>query len=281
MQTLISAQNSDGGWGYRGGSSWTEPTVFALLALGGEPSASAGVARGRAWLATNQREDGGFAPRPSVEPSTWVTALPVLLGGLDSSSERRAVNWLLEQTNQDATFVYRFRRWMLGSGPDSVSLPGWSWYPGTAGWVTPTALTILALRKAARKHNDARIGERIRDGIRFLMSRRCEDGGWNHGSKQALGFQAVSYPETTGLALLALAGAGAAKLESSFAAAERHWRACRSVEGLSWLELGMLAHGRPVPQRPGDITARGVMDEALSTLAAQARSGHNPFLEAA
>jgi hypothetical protein len=280
IPTLLAAQNADGGWGYRGASSsWTEPTAYALLALGDEPTAAEATARARKWLLRNQRGDGGFAPRPSVEESTWVTAIATL-AGCGPDAESRAVEWLLSQTNRDATFLYRLRQWMLGTQSLSEhNTPGWSWYPGTAGWVVPTSLTILALGKVARRHPGARIRERIEQGRRFLLDRMCEDGGWNHGSSRALGFQSASYPETTGLALLALKGLESSRAARSVAKAEEHFRACRSLEGLCWLELGLLAQSRPVPERPPDVPARTLMDSALSAIAARARQGRNPFLE--
>ena len=70
---------------------------------------------------------------------------------------------------------------------------------------------------------------------------------------RALGYDGNSYPETTGAALLALAGA--ANLDKSLAAAERHWRECRSAEGAAWLKLGLLANGRKQEGWPAQVVA--------------------------
>jgi hypothetical protein len=254
---LLAAQNPDGGWGYRGGSSWTEPAAYALMALDGQPEAGPPSDRARRWLARNQRADGGFAPRPSVEESTWVTALAIVAGAATGDAGRRAVEWLLTESGEESTFIFRLRAWMNNTRPQALEegLPGWSWYPGTAAWVVPTSLSMLA--------------------------HVCEDGGWNHGSILALGFQAVSYPETTGIALLALHGADPARLTKSVAKAEEHFRNCRSLEGLSWLQLGLMAQGRPAPAVPEDIRAHTLLDMALAILATRAREGRNVFLEAA
>lgn len=273
---VLEAQNPDGGWGYRGGSSWTEPTAYALVALGGGPACE----RARRWLAANQRADGGFAPRPSVDESTWVTALAVLAGAVTGEAGRRAVQWLLAQSGEESTFLFRLRAWMNSARPQAMNegLPGWSWYPGTAAWVVPTSLTMLALEKAAPRYPDPRIRVRVDQGRRFLLEHACQDGGWNHGSERSLGYQAMSYPETTGIALLALHGAAPAR---SVAKAEDHFRNCRSLEGLSWLQLGLMAQGREAPAAPADVRAHTLLDTALAILAARAREGHNAFLEAA
>ena len=75
QQKLLAYQNADGGWGYGKGSSWTEPTALALLAL---PIRSEARAQASSWLRKMQNPDGGWPPQPSVAESTWVTSLAVL-----------------------------------------------------------------------------------------------------------------------------------------------------------------------------------------------------------
>ena len=279
---LLAAQNPDGGWAYRGGSSWTEPTAYALLALDGETGAGPACERARRFLAGNQRSDGGFAPRPSVEESTWVTALAILAGAATGEAGRRAVGWLVSESGEESGFIYRLRAWMNSTRPQAMEegVPGWSWYPGTAAWVVPTSLTILALERIERRYPDPRIRRRIDQGRQFVLAHVCEDGGWNHGSIRSLGFQAVSYPETTGIALLAVHGTDPARIAKSIAKAEEHFRNCRSLEGLSWLQLGLMAQGHPAPTVPPDVRAHTLLDTALAILAGRAREGKNAFLEA-
>src|SRR5262245_60354752 len=82
---LIGAQNSDGGWPYRKGTSWTEPTVLAVLALGEKSPASA---RGIAWLRSRQKPDGGWPPQTGAEQTTWVTSLVAMLPAESIGQER-------------------------------------------------------------------------------------------------------------------------------------------------------------------------------------------------
>lgn len=283
ITSLLAAQNSEGGWGYRGGGPWAEPTAYALLALGGEPRASGSVIRGARWLAALQRPDGGWPPRASVRQSTWVTALAVLALGerLEASALRSAVLWMLAQSGRESGFWRQLRLRLLGTQSDQDNrAEGWPWYPGTAAWVAPTALTILAMEKAGRRIALPQLEERLQAGRQFLWSTMCRDGGWNHGSNNALGYDSDSYPETTGLALLALHSTTTPKLRVALGAAERHLPACRSLEGTSWLRLGLLAHSSIVSGvHPTSLRSRGVIDDALSLLAARALEGTNRFLE--
>lgn len=281
LTSLRQAQNQDGGWGYRGGASCTEPTAYAVLALTAAGEGGEGIARGRLFLERTQRKDGGWAPQASVEESTWVTALAVLaLADRPGAGCERACGWLAEQSGRESGNIQRFRQWLLGTRQEEdVRYSGWPWYPGTSAWVTPTALTVLALEKASRRKPDPRWRARVEAGRKYLLSRMCRDGGWNYGSTRALGFDFNSYPETTGLALLALAGSGGPKLDRSLNRARQHLEACRSAEGRSWLEMALLAHGwTPVAAPPHSPTVRNVMDAALVLLAQAAAQGRNAFL---
>jgi len=282
VPSLRDAQNQDGGWGYRGGASWTEPTAYALLALAAAGERGENCERGLAWLEKGQRGDGGWAPNRSVDRSTWVTAMAVLVLAerTGAAALPGAYGWLLAQSGRESGYLQRFRDWLLGlSQEQNVSYRGWPWYPGTSSWVTPTALTILALEKGDRSRPDPRRRERIESGREFLLSRRCSDGGWNHGATRAWGYSSDSYPETTGQALLALAGFQEQRLEKSLRCAEGHLQTCRSAEGRSWLEMALLAHGRSPSGFPkDDLTLDSAIDRALIVVAGAARRGKNVFL---
>jgi hypothetical protein len=287
-EDLLGRQNADGGWSYNRGGSWTEPTCYAILALTASGvSHTAEVRRGVEWLRRCQRADGGLAPRESVPESTWLTALALLLPpGLDGIDRIRAENWTVEQTGRESGWVNRLRLWMLGmdSADDSMTFNGWAWYPGTAAWVGPTAVSLLALKKLEKRGGQAdtaSLRKRIQEGRSFLLARRCRDGGWNHGSTRALGYDSDSYPETTGMALLALQGITGPELTQGLLRGQEHLAACQSSEASSWLRLGLGAHGRPnsLPDGTPLPMHSGVMELALAALADAAQAGRNAFLD--
>jgi len=231
------------------------------------------------WLTSGQRSDGGWAPRPGVDESTWVTALALLLPpGLSAGDRQRASQWLLNQSGRESGFIYRLRLRLLGVRLDPTQqFDGWPWYPGTAAWVAPTALTFLALQKLNSSTGDAQIQKRLAEGKAFLLARRCRDGGWNHGSTQALGYDSDSYPETTGVALLALHGSKAPEIGNALDVAERHLMQSHSLEATSWLTLGLLAHGRS-PSEVSVMPHQGTVAISLAAIAGAARQGRNPFV---
>ncbi|MBK5293920.1 MAG: terpene cyclase/mutase family protein [Acidobacteriia bacterium] len=268
VAALVSDQNPDGGWGYGPGESWTEPSAFAILALRASADPSPASARALQWLRKVQRPDGGWAPNPSIEESTWVTAAALL----SVKENPGALAWLLQQSGRESGIVHRLRTWMLGVDSGfQTSHDGWPWFPGTSAWVSPTALTVMALSRFGLPQVKARVSE----GRQYLLSRMCDDGGWNHGSSRTLGYEASSYPETTGLALLALRGTP--NLDRSLRRAEEHLQQCSSPQGLCWLRLGLMAHGRSSPRK--QFKCRNHLDIALSLLADAAGSGRNPLLE--
>jgi len=269
-------QNGDGGWAYSRGCSWTEPTVFVLLAQSALTPDRESLLKGRNFLGSIARQDGGYSPLPGVEESTWVTALVALLpeDAVQQRQRRLAIDWLKSRTGRESGWRYQFQQRLGGNKEDYPE--GWPWFPGAAAWVIPTSLGILAFERALRRGDAERdeLQTRVEAAKRFLMAHMCADGGWNHGGNKALGRDGDSYPETTGIALLALNGMASARMERAKAAARKHLAGCRTAEGIAWLRMGLAAHGESA-EPVFDPVCRTNMDEALMALAAAVR---NPLL---
>ncbi len=285
LSTLLGVQNVDGGWAYHRGTSWTEPTVYALLALSTARSdAGPALKRGIQWLEETRCPDGAWAPQPQVRQSSWVTALVVLFLARAEllRPDDPAINWLLRQSGKETSFLVRLRQTLLGVRAEyDTEYSGWPWFPGTSSWVPPTCLTILALGRVQAQFPNPEIQERLETGTKFVLSRMCGDGGWNQGSARALGYEDASYPETTGLALLALHGHRFLRRQEAIERALDHFLHCRSVQGRSWLKLGLLAHDVPLPEEPEDLDLPrwDTVETALSVIANEAIEGANVFLD--
>lgn len=278
---LIGKQNADGGWPYVRGGSWTEPTVYAVMALleAGEMQAAR---RGLRWIEALQRPDGGWPARPGIDQSSWVAALVALLPEehLPPRIHAQAVEWLMGTTGQESTTVYRIREWLLGNPtPPDQEFPGWPWVPGAAAWVGPTSLAILALEKENRRRPSAKVRWRIQEGHRFLMTRMCQGGGWNHGSSHALGYESRPYPETTGMALAALHGFEITRVQPSLDIAERFLTECKSADAFNWLRLGLHAHNKmPADYCPrAEVAFRTVPETSLGVLISGMENGRDYF----
>ena len=269
---LNSRQNADGGWAYRSGESWTEPTCWAVLSLAGTPQYLGALARARGWLANTQRADGGWAPSSSVDQSTWVTSMAVLaLAGCESHGPARlaGLRWIITQSGADTGLVERLRRRLSGASLASEAPQAWPWFPETSSWAAPTAMSILALDGCTLPGAK----ERIELGARFLLTRRCRDGGWNHGGTPVRSETAPSYPETTGLGLVALRNRKGSEIAQAVARAETLLLNPGSAEGLAWLRLGLRAHGRMLGRAASDLRCWTVSDAALTLLARADKPG--------
>jgi hypothetical protein len=132
LDRLRQTQNADGGWAFYAGkeASWLEPTVYAALALHGQPEAD------RAWkLIENwQLPSGGWRPSAAVPGANWSTSLAVLLG--------------TKHAGKASVPVAKGLEWLRNNARDGA----WSWRRGTwditAGAAEPTALAVLAMRCA-------------------------------------------------------------------------------------------------------------------------------------
>jgi hypothetical protein len=277
LDILADKQNPDGGWPYVRGVSWTEPTVYSILAMSAA-GARESATRGIQWLRRVARADGGFSPQAGVAESTWVTALVALLPPeeLGAPAHEGAIQWLLRTTGNESTKIYRLRQWLLGAPrPADQKFAGWPWTLDAAAWVGPTSLAILALEKESRRKASAEISRRMAEGRQFLISRCCHEGGWNHGAAEALGYAAGPYPETTGMALAALRGVNSPQVRRGIASAQRFLADSRSADAINWLGLGLTAHGA-MPSgyiRPEGVACRTIPETSLAMLLGEGEKG--------
>src|SRR5580704_16161965 len=149
-------QNGDGGWAYSRGCSWTEPTVFVLLAQAASTPDRDSFLRGSKFLSSIARRDGGYSPQPGVEESTWVTALVALLpeDAVQERQRRLAIDWLKARTGRESGWRYKLQQRLGGSKEEYPE--GWPWFPGAAAWVIPTSFGILAFERALRRSDTER-----------------------------------------------------------------------------------------------------------------------------
>lgn len=267
LDFLRGAQNADGGWGYfPGKQTWLEPTAYAALALHGEPAADRAWALIRSW----QMADGSWRPAADVQIPHWTTSLAVTIATARAEFGdpfRRGVAWLLGSAGVESKLINRAaaRIGLLEADRD-LSLKGWPWKPNTSSWVEPTAHALVALRHASSKISSGDLGDRVRIGEAQLLDVRCRDGGWNYGSRAALGEDLPSYPETTALALVGLQGH--ANLSKSIELAKTMALDRRSPLARAWLRIALRLHGVDSPPLPLGSPLRDTIVTAVDALGA-------------
>lgn len=255
LQFLTAAQNPDGGWGYQaGGASFTEPTALGLMAAAdGGAAAAAQAATG--WLLAGQHRDGGWGALRADSESGWHSAVAawglsearkagVVAGDLDSALAR-ATGWLLANRSRSLPLPNPATK-LQGS------LAGWSWTPGTFGWVIPTGLALLALADAGGEADQARA-----QASGLLDDRRCTAGGWNWGNPVLFGAELPPYATETALAILGLLAAGR-EANSLEVRQGLDWLAANldpdtGVSATAWALLALRAGGRQLPAAAGRL----------------------------
>lgn len=276
---LSRRQNSDGGWPYNSGSSWTEPTALSLLALHCCGRGGAALDRGIDWIRSRQRSDGGWSPNDAVTVSSSVTSTCLLaLGcaGVRVGHYDAGIRWTLSQAKPDFSLSQRFAYWLAHLPVDEASTSGGCpWFPGTAAWVQPTTMMTLALVHAIRfGYTDPNLAAQVERARRFLLARRCPDGGWNHGGLQFRTPDPTSYPEVTGLALLAF-DPGDPRVGRTISLAGKMAADPMSSEAQSWLRMALIRHNAEQP-RTSLLPPRTNRDLALQILSQSGRD--NPLI---
>lgn len=278
---LLQAQKADGGWSYQGSTSWTEPTALALLALATSGFRGSDYERGCHWLLSRQRVDGGWPPNPQFPLSTAVTSYALLaLNSFASTTViERGIGWMLQQIKPAFTLPERIRSWWDGRPSAETVMGGSPWFPGTAAWVAPTVMSILCLAEFKSKLHRVGLAPFVAQGKRYLLSRRCQSHGWNHGGSQVYSETARAYPEMTGMALLAFGGAELPLISNDLAFAKRMLASPQSGEAQSWLRMALTKHGQPCTAYDASrFPCRTVRDISLRLLADAADHPQHPLL---
>lgn len=231
---LLASQHADGGWPYTAGAdSAAEPTALGCLALSERSPALAGAAG--QCLVRQQRDDGSVPARPGAGFPGWPTALAVVAwAALDREEFRpaiaRAAKWITNSRGETINAK-------LSKNQHDATIPGWSWVEGTHAWVEPTAYCVLALRSVGMANHP-----RTRQGVQLLLDRAIPTGGWNYGSTEVLGNMVRPFPETTGVALAALAGEPRSpEIQNGIEFLLRELPRIRSALSIGWGLIGLHA----------------------------------------
>lgn len=206
IEYLLSAQNSDGGWGYKQQSrSQAEPTcnvALALLSLENateEINASSNVLKNASlWLSKSQKPDGAVAATSGIQGSAWLTSLSLMIWlELENFPEERdrAFRWLVSK--EGATYEPPEDPDQRLLGHDQT-LVGWPWVSTTHSWLEPTIFAILAFAKSGHADHP-----RAREGLQVVLDRQEERGTWNFGNTTVFGNSYPPQPTATGLGLIA------------------------------------------------------------------------------
>jgi hypothetical protein len=261
VEHLRATRRDRQGWGYRdGGPSYTEPTVLGCLALvaADDPATRAPtealVRAGAAWLTGLQHPDGSVGVSERRPTPTWPTAYAALLWSQIPACQgplARALQWLQQCEGTTQT------------GPQDLCLDcrpadrGWPWVVGNPSWLEPTAMAMLALCR-----NQLEGHQRIFEGVRLIRQGAVPAGGWSLRNFTSTRADSTRQPSATGLALLALRGAGEPECEEVTHACqylEAVLPETRTPEALAWGLLGWKAW------RPWPSAADSWLDESFRT----------------
>lgn len=244
LDSIVDALASENAWRYQPRSEpASEPTTLAAIAFAAHGRHD-DARRACDWLVAAQNPDGSVGVRAADPTPGWPTPLAVLAWTIcdtihDSAAQeyndcrRRAIEWMLATVGETSPP-------QADIGHDT-SLPGWPWVVGTHAWVEPTAHGLLALRAAGLAHH-----ARAREAARLLEDRLLDAGGANYGNTVVLGQQLLPHVQPTGVALLALAGEGAAtpRVEAAINYLTVELAPKTTAASLSWGLMGLAAFDR-------------------------------------
>ena len=270
---LSSHQHPDGGWGYGAGRmSFVEPTGLATVALqAGGAAAAAG--RGLAFLRSCQSPSGAVGIGPGDADGGWMAYAALLaFHGLGAGGEeRRLRDWILAFEDASGRISPQNIKIIAERYRYDAGIPGWSWTPRMTAWVEPTALFIIALRRAGVPARE----KRIRSGVALILDRRVPSGGWNFGNPYSKSYELEANTMSTALALAALEAADVPRSHAAVVAGLRYLKTALAGDvgtvSLAWALLALKSYSAA----PSEIVAAA---DRLAGLQAGDGGFHgNPF----
>lgn len=254
-----------------------EPTALACLALTTHNNHEAAL-RLANQLVDSQDSNGAVCALAERDTPAWTTSLAILAWTTCdqvtfASNIKRAIDWALVTQGKPAD-----RHPDVGHDP---SILGWSWAADTHAWMEPTCMFVIALKAAGfHGHN------RTREGVRMIADRLLPAGGCNYGNTMVLGQQMMPQVQSTGLAMLALAGEENKdpRVVASLDYLQNHIDPETTTSSMCYGLLGLTAHGRR-PQRATDFLreaygrelARGTSEYKLALLSLAASEERELF----
>lgn len=301
---LQNVQNADGGWGYYAGKmSFSEPTCFAILALGDSELYKINIQKGLAWLTNQQLKDGGWKVSSNDDEASWVTSLAVIVLTMLGDTDKQVCPCHKTTRDLGASWLLKTHGHLL-SGKKGLRLNtkarGWPWLEGNSSWVEPTAYALIALKIAMSQHNESpplikrdfsEISRRIQDAEGLLFDTMCEEGGWNYGNNCVLGVNLKPYLSTTALTLVALQGCEGNKeahkaIQQSLNYIKAFVNLEMSVLSIAWSIICLDIYGEETAslctslyslQKDNGSWEDNAYLTALSLLALKTKEGSNPF----
>jgi hypothetical protein len=226
---------SDGGFAVQLGENYrSDSTAWACFVLSGNQESSDLIIHARNRLTEDQLPNGSLAISPLHRDVCWPTSLSVLAwhhSPIHQQAKDRAIQFLLNTTGL---------HWEKPEGAPighDTAIPGWPWMQNTHSWVAPTALAMIALTAAGFINHF-----RLQQATTLLVNRQLPDGGWNYGNTTVFGRTLHPFPETTGMALNALANrVTREEVRPSLEYLSHEIRRLQTPLSLGWAILGLKA----------------------------------------
>lgn len=239
-----------GGWSYfDSAQSSVEATTLAVMALSMESSDAARA--GLDLLARMQRRDGAWPAFDGDTDGSWTTALVLCaLNGTGefASAREKAFHWLVSERGREGHW---FWRWKFKTADRKVRFDpdkyGWPWASGSASWVIPTAVSVIALKQYTVCNRLEASEKRIKLGVEMLLDRVCVAGGWNSGNGIVYRVPLRPHVEATAIALLALQDEQRnVMIDKSLEWLKLSAASINAVASLAWCILSLFVYQEPV-----------------------------------